>query len=313
MKTQIELIEFQWYSGRITDTKPRGTLSLSKFIGTHQNPKLDLLETFDEIEKASKLGNKKLKSELKQTKLFYFTPSAIFKGGRKYSNIETFTGIAQLDFDGLEHEEALDLKEWLFENYEEIYCAYLSPSRKGVKAIIRIPIVSNVLEFKEYYKAIEYEFNWIDGFDSAPKNLALPLFISYDTDILYRENAKIWENKASLVTNTESINEQSKPTHNIIPGDETKFKSNAYYRKITLDIFSKKIDSIVDEGHPQVLSACLILGSRVGAGYLSQSEAESYAESCIKGNQYLSKGIYGYVKTMNWCINKSINNPKYYS
>ena len=312
MDTSLQLVKFQWYNGNIKDTTPRGFVTLEQFINTHKNPTNKILAAFDEIEQATKDGDKKKKSHLKTTKLYYFTPSAIFSGGRKYTNIKRFTGLAQIDIDGLDPSDAIDLKGYLFDNYKEVFCAYLSPSRTGVKALIRIPIVKDVQEFKEYYQGIENELNWIAGFDSAPKNLALPLFISWDVDILYRDNATVWNTKGELqAANLTNLNSKP-PTHPIIEGDETVFKSQAYFKKTTIDIFVKKMNAIVDNGHPQLLSACLVLGSRVGANYLSQSEASGLAESCIRANQYLSKGVAGYISTANWSIRKSINNPKYY-
>ena len=311
--TELDLIKFQWYSGNISHATPLGTITLKEFIYRHQSPTTKILEVFDEIETAAADGNKKLKSELKQNNLFYFTPGAIFNGRRRYANIVQFTGLAQIDIDGLEHDEALELKEYLFENFPQIYLAYVSPSRKGVKALIRIPVVKSIEEFKEYYAGIEKEFEWIAGFDSAPKNLALPLFLSYDTDLLYRESATVWKTKGELLDLDKTKNLKPTPQHNDIYGDETVYKSNAYYRKISLNIFESKINQITGNGHPQLRSACLVLGSRIGAGYLSQADAEQYAEYCIRNNSYLKKGTNGYISTMRWCIKKSIMNPKYYS
>ena len=304
---------FNWYNGNIKDTKPRGLVSLKYFIEVHQNPIEDIKEVFEKIQFAADTGDKELKSKLKQENLYYFTPAAIFTGGRKYANIKSFTGLAQIDIDGLEHEEAIDLKHWLFENYQEFYCCYLSPSGQGVKGIIKIPVSKNVKEFKEFYQGIEDEFDWIAGFDSAPKNVALPLFLSIDENILYREHPNTWIAKGELQDATKLPNLTSqKPTGLTIFGDASIYKSEAYYKLITLQIFRSKIDSINDNGHPQLRSACLVLGSRCGAGYLMTGEAEQYAEQLIRSNSYLSKGIAGYITTMRWCIKNGYNNPKYY-
>jgi hypothetical protein len=307
-------IQFQWYDGDITHAIPRGTINLEQFIKKHQQPTQEILKVFDQIEQAALDGDKAQKAQLKANHLYYFTPGAIFNGRRRYSNIERFTGLAQIDIDNLETEEAKDLKEYLFDNYKEIYCTYLSPSRKGVKALIRIPVVKSIDEFKEYYKGVENEFDWIAGFDTAPKNLALPLFISWDTDILYREDATVWTRKGILqAENLSNLNSKPPANQTIVEGDAQTFKSNAYYRRITLDIFEKKINAITDNGHVQLRSACLVLGSRVGAGYLSQSDAEQFSEYAIKNSQYLQKGISGYITTSRWGIKNGINNVKYYS
>jgi len=316
MKQEIDIIKFQYYAGNIKSTKPLGVVALRSFIDRHQFPMKHVADLIDEIEEASASGDKKKKKELKES-LFYFTPGAVFSNKRKYDHIVFFTGLAQIDIDGLDPDDAKDLKSYLFENYEQFYCIYTSPSRKGIKGLMRIPICKSIEEFKEYYAGIEDEFNWIAGFDSAPKNLALPLFLSYDHDILYRENAEIWNKKGEMLEdklkNAEQNNLRNEPIDiDFKDGDETVYKSKAYYRKITLDIFENKIDSINDNGHPQLRSACLILGSRIGAGYLNQSDAEQYAEAVIRRNSYLSKGTENYLKTMRWAINQGTKNPKYY-
>ena len=311
MKSEIEILKFQYYSGNIRNTTAQGFYTLSQFIAMHQNPTPKMLLAFDAIEQATIAGHKERKSKLKEDYIPYFTVGAIFQGGRKYANIDYFTGLAQIDIDGLEPEEAEDLKEYLFFNYEHLYCAYLSPSRCGVKAIIRIPVVNTVKEYKEIYQGIQNELDWLPGFDTAPKNLALPLFLSYDKDILYRESAKIWHKRGEIQDLNNTPNLESVPTR-ILNGDETVFRSTGYYRKISLDIFTKKIEDIIDNGHPQLRSACLVLGSRVGAGYLSKHEAEGYAEALIRGSQYLSKGIANYITTMKWAISRGMTNPKYY-
>ena len=308
----LSLVKFQWYNGNIKDTTPRGLVSLNTFIDSHRNPTEKIMSVFDAIEKASSEGNVNLKKQLKSNHLFYFTPGALFDNGRKYTNIKSFTGLAQIDIDGLEKDEAIDLKEYLFETYKEFFCIYLSPSRRGVKGLIRIPIVKDVKEYKEYYQGIENELDWIAGFDSAPKNLALPLFISYDLDILSRNNAEVWSKKGDLLgENIENLSSK-KPIVFNVEGDETVYKSKAYFKKISLDLFENKINSINDNGHPTLRGACLVLGSRCGAGYLSTGEALNAAQYLIKNNSYLSKGISNYIKTANWAINQGFSNPKYY-
>ena len=222
----LESTKFQWYNGNIKDTKPRGLLSLKSFIFSHQKPKEKISVAFRKIEEAAKNGDKKLKAELKQTMLYYFTPSVIFNN----------TGTIKESSNG---------------------------------------------KYKSYrnYKTIE----------------------------------SIWNKKGIL--QEESLNNLSseKPKlKSIIPGDENVYKSNAYYQKITLDIFSNKINAIGESGHPQLRSACLVLGSRCGAGYLSAGEAMIQAEYLIKSNQYLQKGISGYIATAKWAINQGYGKPKYY-
>ena len=269
-----------------------------------------------EIQAAAENGDKERKNMWK-AKLPFFTVGVKIKKGtrRRYVNIEEFTGYAQLDFDGfLSNEEALEFKQYLFEEYKQMYCVFLSPSGLGVKAIIKIPIVKTVDEYKTYYKALETEFNFMPEFDPAPKNAVLPLYISEDENILSRANPETWTKHEELVDQTKFENLTAKaPTYQPKIGDETVYKSEAYYRKISMDIFQGKIDGIINQnGHGTLRSSSLVLGSRAGAGYLSIHEAMQHAEYCVKGNAYLNKGLLNYLKTTRWGISQGFNKPKYY-
>ena len=70
-------------------------------------------------------------------------------------------------------------------------------------------------------------------------------------------------------------------------------------------------DKIIDNGHTQVVSNSTVVGGFVGAGRLDYTEAWSQIESCIRQNNYLSKGTKGYLKTAKQMFDKGINSPLY--
>jgi len=84
-------------------------------------------------------------------------------------------------------------------------------------------------------------------------------------------------------------------------------KKDAICRMIT-----RKINSIVDNGHPQLLKIAFTLGGYVGGGYLTKDEAENLIHNLIEQNSYLSKGISGYKKTASSCIRDGLNKPLYF-
>lgn len=294
-------MEFQYYIGGIKSVTPKGKLSLKQFLNKTKNPKKETTVLLKAIEVASGLGDKIAKNKLKE-KLPYFTPSVIVKDGkaRRYENIESFTGLAQLDFDGFDNvDTAIDMKNWLFNEYPQIICAYLSPSNKGVKALIKIPICKNVDEFQDYYRAISKHFKndlSINQFDVAPQNAILPLFYSEDKNLLQRSDAIDWIDKIEKEIFV-PIERQTL---------ELKDKQMAgFVRK-----FFERIDLINDNGHPQFRSACLMLGS-LTPHYISESEALTYCEQAIRTNSYLSNAhnFSTYFNTAKWCIKNS--NPYY--
>jgi len=304
-------IVFNYFSGNIKFIVPLGTVTLDEFIKAHKNPSPNTWDVMAKIQVALANGDIKLKRELKH-KLYSFVPAALFKvgWGRKYANIDRYAGLMQLDFDAIETvEKAHELKEYLFTTYQCVVCAYLSPSKRGVKALIRITRPRDKEHYQAIYKTVEKEFEQLGYFDTATKNIVLPLFLSIDKEIYSRDfsEAVAWDKEdwAEPKRNTSS------PTNLTFPSQRFETKEVYFYEK-TVRLFKKKIESIDGAGHPQVRSACLVLGSRVGAGYITRSEAEFLAEVLISGNEYLNKNTDCYIKTAMWCINEGISNPKEY-
>lgn len=296
---------FPYYSGNIKLTKVMGHVTLDRFVKAHSSPRPENLSIFELIRECSDpMEKRKLKH-----KLFAFTPSVYIgkTGKRKYSSVQKYTGLMQIDLDGIDDEKtAEDLKQWLFEQ-PECACSFFSPS-KNVKGLIKIAIPKTKDQYIRLHNAVTEKYEETGFFDKATKNAVLPLFLSYDPDILYRDysEAKAWEKEKEIKIDHESLNNEPPPNFNSSVGNQSYFKNK------TLRILRDKINLISNDGHPQVRSASLILGSRVGANYLSQQEAIAEITSLIKQNQYLSKGIKGYLETAEWGISQGINKPKYY-
>ena len=310
------MIKFQYYFGDIKKSIPIGFLSLETFIDKHLNPKAELLSVFKEIDEAVRVGDMKLKAKLKMNNLYSFTVSAQFNGSRKYDNIKEFNPLAQLDFDGLTNEEAVAFRDYIFTQYPQVVCSYLSPSRCGVKVLLRIPKISldkgipeGIIEYKDYYRAIETEFGNYKGFDNSPKNLVLPLFISHDRNMSYRSF-----DEASEWTHKEFVPEPLKIKYPLPFKPYQKLKSNDKNELRAIRTFRKAVLGILDSpGHSQLRSACLVFGTRVGAGYVETITAEQELDNLVRQNSYLSKGLSGYLITANWALKEGIKTPNYYN
>lgn len=302
-------INFPYYSGNIHLTKCLGLVSLDRFIYAHKNPSNRTKDILEKIKECELSNDKEGKRSYKQM-LFSFTPSVIIPINlkRKYVNIKSFTGLMQIDFDKIpDLETALDLKQFLFETYKQIVTIYISPSGKGVKGLLRIKIPRDLKHYKAMHKAVSLEMEQFGYFDDATNNAILPLFLSQDDDILYRDISKcdVWTEENWEVPEYVELND--KPTN-----FKRSYDFNENYREKTIRIFTNKIVDIIDNGHPQVRSACLILGSRVGAGYISEFEAVGLAENLINSNGYLKKDLSNYKRTARWCISEGLKNPKFY-
>lgn len=293
---------FEYFSADISQSRPKGELTLEQFIVSIEHCKLKSI--FDEIKRAEETGDLELKSELKKEKLYYVTPCVHFGGGRRrYKDIKNFTGLMVLDFDHLTFEESVKLKKWLFEKYPQVICAYLSPSRHGVKALVRIPVCDDVDEFKSYFYGMAAEIGNIKGFDGSGQNPSLPLFVSLDSEVLFREDAVEWDIFGEKIGDY-STSKPTPPPANFKPDD----KDLIYIKKW----LNKKINEITNNAHPQILSIAVTLGGYVGYGYLSAFEAEQLIEYEIRSNMYMTKKANRgqvYVNTSRQMIAKGASKP----
>lgn len=284
---------FNYYDANIENSYPLGNVTLLHLVNSIRTPKVDIRNVFEQIRIAEECGDMKTKQLLK-TKLYSFTPCIYVNSFRLYKNIQNWTGILMLDFDHLPTDHAIEFKSYLFNEYKFIITAWLTASRHGVRALVKIPICTSVDEFKHYFAGIERHLNCYIGFDKAPKNCILPMFISYDAEILYRDDAQTWTEKY--------IEPIPPPTKQYIIDDKTPHIER---------IIAKKINVIVDNGHPQLRAAAYLIGGYVGAGYLDHGNAEVIMHNLIDSNAYLSQKASVYKKTAIEMIIKGINQPTF--
>jgi hypothetical protein len=130
------------------------------------------------------------------------------------------------------------------------------------------------------------------------------MFLSMDTDLLERDDYTTWTKEDW--SKTKVSKHFDNPTMNIRAHD------NDFNMQKVIRIISSRIDNIISDGHPQLRSTALILGSRVSAGYIDKISAEQLITNLINSNNYLQKGIKGYVETAMWGIEEGMKSPKYF-
>jgi hypothetical protein len=294
----MDKIKFQYYPANIESTKPLGFVFLNDFIGSIKDPSKKIKDVFKSIAAAELSGDKKLKAQLKQNNLFYFTPCIISNGKtRGYKDVTNWTGLAVLDFDHIDNAD--EFRDYMFKTYKFIVTCFLSASKKGIKVLIKIPVVKSTDEFKSFFYGLGVLFDKYKGFDGTAQNCVLPLFLSYDKDILFRDNATVFKGKGIKVDAfKENINVDL--SNVVINSDDSK----RVYSNI-----EKAFNNIVSDGHPQVIGACISLGGYVAAGYVDEAEAVKWVSNFITNNNYLKKGISGYIKTAKTAIKKGAGSP----
>jgi hypothetical protein len=289
--------QIQYYSGNIFDSVPKGTITIETLLHKIKHPKQNMISLFDLIRNEKD----KAKRDKLKTNLPAFTPCCFVTPGtsRKYDNIQHFTEVAMLDFDGIPDKDYSNgFKQAIFDTYPHIIASWISASGKGVRALIYIPTVNSPDEFKLYFNAIENEFNQYKGFDTAPKNCILPLFYSIDTNLLMRTNPAKWTKKYI----------PPKPP----PPEHFNSTVDTRKGKWALSNTEKAIDKITDNGHPQLRATAYTLGGYVASGYLSEYEAEKYIHHLIETNSYLKQKASVYKRTATEMIKKGQNEPLHF-
>lgn len=290
-------ISFQVYRQPITNIRPKKLTTIDVFLSYIEHPPRSIIIVFDQIAAAEAADNKELKAELKQNNLYYFTPCVIVHPKRRYEFIKQFTGLLVLDFDHIDN--ARDFKYFLFEEYKSIIAAWISPSKRGVKCLVKIPVVVTVDEFKEYYYGIAAEMDVFAGFDSSGQNAVLPLFQSYDPDLLSRNDFYTWTTKGTKRGDFTAA--PSNPVSNIDRTDKDK--------QTIIKMINTGFVHVTDYGHPPLRSLCIAIGGYIASGYIDEYEALQLINYEIETHPYLKKGISGYKKTAHWAIKTGQNKP----
>lgn len=292
-------ISFFYYPADVTIPKPLGTVNFKQFLRANKNPSSDISGIFEQISAATNIGDMELKHKLK-SKLYYFTPCVQTDGsGRCYANITGFTGLMVLDFDKLD--DAPAFKQFLFDAIPSIVAAYLSPSKKGCKFIVKIPVCKTTDEFKSYFYGMAYFLEKYEGFDPSTQNCILPLYLSIDPDLLYRDNAETWTKRGLKLDEFKVHVGEIEVLENVSERDKDSVRK----------ILTRSMDKIVDSGHYIVRSTALCGGGYAASGYLTQEEVEDILFSAIDNNSYLQKNTRGYKMTAKEMILRGMKSPLY--
>jgi hypothetical protein len=141
-------------------------------------------ETIDWLRTLSKIDYDKNKTKL---------PGVCFNGVFEYrsiAGIKEHSGLCILDFDKFEtKQDAIDFKNSICDD-DYIYSCWISPSAKGVKALVKIP--KDIENHKEYFKSLKNYYNH-PNWDDSGSDVSRFCFESYDPDLFINDNSKTWD------------------------------------------------------------------------------------------------------------------------
>jgi hypothetical protein len=143
-----------------------------------------------------------------------FTPSGKFVGGRKLEFLANYSSCIILDIDKLTAADLQNAKH-LANQSEFTFASFISPSGNGLKILVKIN--SDKADHKEAFLLVQAHYESILKLeiDKSGKDLTRLCFYSYDENLYYNENAKIFsvtEQEKEPKANIEREFKRTEPT-----------------------------------------------------------------------------------------------------
>lgn len=191
-----------------------------------------------------------------------------FKGSVQNDGFLESNGLFHIDIDGLENIESV--KRILIDSIPELYALWVSPSKHGLKGLIRIAddVVHNDIEFKKAFDQISaYILKRGITIDKSCKDVRRLCFICSDKDIYINENAPAFLFDMQKWNYVEPPKQPSKPSNQSGP---PKQYDNAEQKYI-----DRACNIILSAGKGDYHNARLRAGKLAGGMITSQLVSES--------------------------------------
>jgi len=242
--------------------------------------------------------DKKARAELKK-KLPIICFNGLF-GRRKIEGLLAHSGYIVLDIDDLEGKEAAIAKRDEVSKKPFVKAAFLSPSYKGIKFLVKIPKIEEDtpekidLKFKGYFNALQKVFPKLDP---SGKDISRACFVSYDPDIYINDNPEEF-------TDFENVEKTGvKKADYEIPEIENSSLRDLQY-------LERKVYEANDgERHNVLLNISRLAGGFISAGRVTKDDAVLYLERGFTSRDYDAN--YDYKRTIEDGINYGLSYPKY--
>ena len=152
--------------------------------------------------------------------LLAFTPSGVFKGGRKLEYLQNYNQLIVLDIDKVEKNKLVEIKQKAIQ-LSTTYVAFISPSNNGLKLFIKAS--THQEQHKNTYNIVKefYEKELEVEIDKSGKDITRLCFYSYDPEIYFNSLAEIFNTNTEHSQGTVTERSRSATSNNSQPNHET--------------------------------------------------------------------------------------------
>jgi len=171
------------------------TLTVSELTTRIQSGANGLSETINEARSVYNPQNKEAYDAIK-SKLPAFVPHRFDGVGRKLENLTSYSGIVILDLDGLTTREAETVRDTVFSKSEYCLLAFLSPSGRGVKALILTDATDKAKAHDTFKAVTDYFAPLVSDclereirFDESGKDAPRLCYLSFDPQLYFNADA----------------------------------------------------------------------------------------------------------------------------
>lgn len=142
------------------------------------------------VRQALTQGDKKLASQHKRM-LPYIGFSGIFEGGHKAVQLQAYSGLIVLDYDGIPPTD-LPAARTLCWTQPCVAALFITPSAKGLKVVVAT--TSTAHQHADTFAAVTHHFDTLIGHPSDPscKDISRGHFVSFDPQAQYRHVTQPW-------------------------------------------------------------------------------------------------------------------------
>ena len=170
--------------------------------------------------------------------------------------VSVHSGFFVLDFDDVKD---IDSKMSVLKNDVFIYSAWVSPSGKGIKALVKCP--PELDKHKEYYSSFIARYPELD---TTSRNISRLCYESYDPELWVRGDSKVWNRTAAPTeSNKEAVRE----------------RRNSKKLSIAVDMIRASVNG---EKHDTIIKAGNLIGGYIASNMLEESNCYEVLEAEIK-------------------------------